>query len=96
MVAVMRYIALAIMLMAFGAASRAETLDWAQELTQQMLEKKNCEVAYITRVRERESSDGALIEALVGCTDKRTYFVHREKGEDYFELVAAVQHEEDC
>jgi len=52
---------------------------WEEELTRQMMEDENCEVAFITNVVERQEPDGRTsVMAHVQCFDKRAFDVARD------------------
>lgn len=69
---------------------------WEEQLTLQMLQDKNCEVTFITQVIERDTPDGKFIQALVGCADKRTFTVLRDKGLKRFAITPCKTHERAC
>lgn len=50
---------------------------WEEELVLQMRKDEDCEVLYMTRVIERDLTNGHFVQAMVGCADGRTFIAWR-------------------
>ena len=66
-----------IALPAAGSSPQAAQTDgeaeWANDLRGQLMQEKNCELAYMTNVREFEFFDGTVANGRAHCLDKRQF-----------------------
>ncbi len=71
-------------LLALALPAQAE--DWAPELTAQILEEEDCEVAFLTEVLERVVEEKLIVLAKVHCADKRSFDVSRHSDREPFDI----------
>ncbi len=76
---------------AFAAAAAtspaiAEQSDWEPELTDQLIEEKECELDYLTGVIEKEVNGIPVVIGRAHCKDGRSFDVARNDPFEPFEL----------
>lgn len=59
---------------------------WQAELSEQILQEHDCEVAFLSQVTERPVNGDAVIFAKVHCVDKRTFDAYRDSAFEPFEI----------
>ena len=67
-------------------AGSAAAEDWERELSAQVLQEHECEVAFLSQVMERNVNGERIILAKVHCIDKRTFDAVRTRDIEFFEF----------
>ena len=50
---------------------------WQVELAEQILQEQECEIAFLSQVKESDEQGGRNLAAKVHCLDKRSFDAHR-------------------
>jgi hypothetical protein len=77
---------LAVLSLAAGSIPAVGQDKWLQDLSEQMLDEYNCEVAYLTNVVEREIDGELTVIVKVHCTDKRAYDAVLDPSDPFFQI----------
>lgn len=71
--------------------------DWPDDLTAEIQDLHNCEVAFLSQVIEREVKGEQLVMAKVHCTDGRAFDAVRVSEYDLFEFKeCTVSEKQSC
>jgi hypothetical protein len=66
--------------------SRPAGAQWQAELADQILEEHECEVAFVSQVKESEKQGQRILAAKVHCLDKRSFDALRKDDFEPFEF----------
>jgi hypothetical protein len=62
---------------ALAMPARAETADWAPDLTMQAERELGCDVGFLANIEEHMVDGRAVVDVKVNCTDGRAFDAHR-------------------
>ena len=79
-------VAFALFAAIFAVVAVADTPDWQGDLSRQLLAEKDCELNYLTDIKNFELLGKPTIEARAHCKDKRAFDATRSGNVKQFEL----------